>query len=126
MTEAPFIATRHETIWLAGLIEGEGALDVSKQHYPRVRLKMVDRDVLEKAAAIIGTKVRMSLPSGNAQPIFSVEVTGTRAAEVMEAILPYMSARRSQQIGRALKAAAAHSGAYHDRTVVPGPSLTPA
>lgn len=119
----PFIATRHEIIWLAGLIEGEGALDVSKGAYPRVRIKMVDRDVIERAARLMGASIRMSLPGGSAQPIFSVEVTGARASEVMVAVLPYMSARRSQQIGRALKAEAEHQGRYRDRTVVPGPKL---
>jgi hypothetical protein len=111
-----------EIVWLAGLLEGEGAFDVSKGAYPRVRLAMTDRDTVERAAALMGCKVRLSYHGKPASPTWHAEVTGTRASIIMTAILPYMGTRRSQQIAKALSVEAfrIQPGA---RSSLPGPNI---
>lgn len=116
----PLFIDPADLIWLAALLEGEGALDVSKGKYPRVRLAMVDRDVVTRAAQLMGCRVRLSLHGHPVQPTWHAEVTGTRASEIMQAILPYMGTRRSQQIAKAL-AVEAFRG--RNRTSIPGPQL---
>lgn len=113
--------TREDTIWLAGLLEGEGAFDVSKGVYPRVRVGMTDRDTIERAAELMGATPRLRLNPYPKSPTFHAEVTGVKAVEVMQAVLPQMSARRSQQIAKALSASAYR--AEPERSSIPGPKL---
>lgn len=95
-------ADREDIVWLAGLLEGEGCFDLQRNRYPRVRLAMVDRDVVGRAATLFGSSIRLTLKPKPASPIFHAEVQGPRAAEIMRAILPYMGARRSAKIAEIL------------------------
>jgi hypothetical protein len=110
-----------DIVWLAGLLEGEGAFDVSKDVYPRVRLAMTDRDTVQRAATLMDCNVRLSYHGKPASPTWHAEVTGTRASVVMQAILPHMGARRSQQIAKALSVEAFRT--QPDRSSLPGPNL---
>lgn len=94
--------TREETIWLAGLLEGEGSFDAHRGKYPRIRLAMTDRDVVGRAASLMDTKLRLSLHPAPAQPTWHAEVSGARAAEIMREILPFMGTRRSGKIAAVL------------------------
>lgn len=110
-----------DTLWLAGLLEGEGAFDISKNVYPRVRVGMTDRDTVARAAALMHRTPRLRLNPAPASPTWHAEVTGKDAAELMRQLLPYMGARRSRQIARALAAAA--YAAEPERRSIPGPRL---
>jgi hypothetical protein len=108
--------------WLAGLLEGEGSFDLHRGRYPRVRLGMTDRDVVGRAATLLGGKVRLSLKGAPAQAMWHVEVSGSKAEAAMKAILPHMGARRSAKIATILGHAAmpaAPKGAS-----MPGPRIT--
>lgn len=118
--------TREETIWLAGLLEGEGSFDAHRGKYPRVRLAMTDRDVVSRAAALMDTQVRLSLHPAPAQPTWHAEISGERAAAIMREILPFMGTRRSGKIATVL-------GTQHFRQAhvvalgtgsTPGPRIT--
>ncbi|WDS52057.1 LAGLIDADG endonuclease [Microbacterium phage Caron] len=122
MTESAFSGSRDDLIWLAGLLEGEGTFDAHRGRYPRVRLCMTDRDVVERAADLMGTSVRLSLRQAPSTPTWNAELSGDRAAVIMEAVLPLMGARRSQRIAEVLAASAYYKG--HDRKTLPGPSVT--
>ena len=87
--------------WLAGLVEGEGCIDLQRGRYPRLRVAMTDRDVVGRVASLLDSTLRLSYSREN-QPIWHAEKQGARAVEVLEAILPYMGARRSHQIATAL------------------------
>ncbi|OZV74754.1 hypothetical protein CA850_29695 [Micromonospora echinospora] len=89
-------------IWLAGLLEGEGAFDLQRARYPRVRLAMTDRDVVGRAATLFGCSVRLSLKPAPHKPMWHAEVQGPAAEAVMRAILPHMGARRSERIASVL------------------------
>lgn len=114
--------TRDDLIWLAGLLEGEGTFDAQRGKYPRVRVGMVDRDVVGRAATLMGTRVRLSLKKAPNRPMWHADIQGPKAADLMEALLPYMGARRSATIAAIL-------GDYRLRATpekkgMPGPSIT--
>ncbi|WNT44349.1 LAGLIDADG endonuclease [Microbacterium phage Mabodamaca] len=113
--------SREDLIWLAGLLEGEGAFDAHRERYPRIRLQMTDRDIVERAAHLMGTGVRLSLKRAPASATWNAELSGDRAAAIMAELLPYMGTRRSQRIANVLSASAYHKG--HARPSLPGPSL---
>ncbi|WP_229398141.1 hypothetical protein [Micromonospora okii] len=95
-------ARRDDVIWLAGLLEGEGAFDLQRGRYPRVRLAMTDRDVTGRAATLMGVSVRLSLKPAPNRAMWHAEAQGPKAEAVMRAILPHMGARRSAKIAEVL------------------------
>jgi hypothetical protein len=99
-------ASRDDVIWLAGLAEGEACFDLHRGRYPRVRVGMVDRDVVGRAATLMGVSVRMAFKQAPHKAMFHAEATGEKAEAVMRAILPHMGARRSAHIATVLGHAA--------------------
>lgn len=96
------MVTRDDLVWLAGLLEGEGTFDLHRDRYPRIRLGMTDRDVVGRAATLMGSRVRLSLRPAPMKATWHTEVSGARAAEIMEYLLPLMGARRSSKIATIL------------------------
>jgi hypothetical protein len=115
------IENRDDLLWLAGLLEGEGSFDLHREKYPRVRLAMTDRDVVGRAATLLGARVRLSLKAPPNAATWHAEISGTRAAEVMAEILPFMGARRSGKIATIL----GHAALRGERTSagMPGPRI---
>jgi hypothetical protein len=111
---------RDDLLWLAGLLEGEGAFDLSKGRYPRVRVAMTDRDTVGRAATLMGTSVRLSLKQAPSAPTWHSEVSGPRAESIMRELLPHMGTRRSQRIAEVL-AAAEYRRDDKGRKSIPGP-----
>lgn len=109
-------------MWLSGLLEGEGTFDLHGGRYPRVRLAMTDRDIVERAAALLGVRVRLSLRTPPSLPLWCAELSGERAAGVLEVLLPHMGSRRSGKIAAVL--AAYRMRAAADRSSIPGPRLS--
>lgn len=113
---------RDDLVWLAGLLEGEGCFDAHRGRYPRIRLAMVDRDVVGRAATLMGSSIRVVYRTDGRRPTFHTEISGERAAQIMETLLPYMGARRSARIAEILGRYARSKG--HLDPTVPGPPLT--
>lgn len=89
--------------WLAGLLEGEGCFIANKRSpgCPNVRLYMTDRDVVERAATLMGSEVRerkymVNIPSR--QMTYGCSLSGEAAYALMSALLPHMGARRAGKI----------------------------
>jgi hypothetical protein len=96
--------TPRQIEWLAGLLEGEGCF--SKVGY-RVReglgtvaifVNMTDRDVIEKAAALLGSKVVTFPRPPGYKPQWRTLLYGDRAAGWMMTLLPLMGKRRRARI----------------------------
>jgi len=104
------IHSNPEISWLIGLIEGEGHCGYHNRAQV-VTIKMVDEDVINRAAdimwAIVGG-VRPSIDTRdnswmlNRQDTFAVYVTGERARILMGVILPYMGRKKRADIWKAL------------------------
>lgn len=97
--------------WLAGLLEGEGsfmvywakARDGSRRPYPRVQMVMNDRDVVERAATLMGgNKVHRHPRKDGYDDGWIIKVTGAKALEVMGRVRPYMGRRRGAKIDELL------------------------
>jgi hypothetical protein len=115
-----------DILWLAGLLEGEGTFDAHRGKYPRIRLAMTDRDVVGRAASLMGTTLRLSLHPAPVKATWHSEVSGPRAAEIMREILPHMGARRSGKIAEVLGVVAfpALAAASKPGASTPGPRVT--
>lgn len=114
--------TRDDLVWLAGLLEGEGTFDLHRGRYPRIRLGMTDRDVVGRAATLLGSRVRVSLRAAPMTATWHTEVSGTRAAALMELLLPLMGARRSSRIATIL--GHYRLGGDWQHAAMPGPRIT--
>jgi hypothetical protein len=111
---------RDDLLWLAGLCEGEAAFDLHRGKYPRIRVGMTDRDIVGRAATLLGARVRCSYRPAPAQATWHAEISGAQAASVMTQLLPYMGSRRSGKIATVL----AHASLQPGQGSAPGPRLT--
>lgn len=123
MKHGPFVIGEMDLVWLAGLLEGEGTFDLHRGKYPRIRVGMTDRDVVGRAATLMGSRIRMTISKVH-KTTFHAEVSGERAADIMVALLPHMGARRSSKIGEILGKRAFRTEGVHNGVSFPGPSLT--
>ena len=105
--------TANEIHWLAGLLEGEGSFYIgggsrlrkSGHGTIRVFLGMTDRDVVTKAAALLGSrvieKIRKAGP-GHYKTPWITQVSGQSAAGWMMILWLLLGERRRQQIQKAI------------------------
>lgn len=95
--------TEVELHWLAGLLEGEGSFlhgPPSKPNCPAIVLHMTDLDVVERAAALMGTTsiVRPKARATHHKPSYLVKVTNRKAIELMKRLKPILGDRRRKRI----------------------------
>jgi len=85
--------------WLAGLLEGEGWFRGSgATRTPQIGVAMTDRDVIERAAALLGATVcDKKVPAPN-KPQWSAVITGEQAVRWMFTLHAYMGLRRRAKI----------------------------
>jgi len=111
---------REDLVWLAGVTEQGGAIDVHRGRFPRLRYSSTDRDTVGRIATLIGAKVRVSLKPAPYPASWHTELSGAKAAKVMRQLLPLLGARRSAEVAKAL-------GAYELGTArarkVPAPAI---
>lgn len=91
-----------DLMWLVGLAEGEASFDAQRGKYPRIRIAMADRDVVGRAATLMGCRVRLSLHPAPYKAMFHAEIQGERAADLMRQLLPHLGARRSAKVAEIL------------------------
>lgn len=92
-----------ETVWLAGLLEGDGSFLMSKNgkdcFIPRIKISMLDEDVIEKVASIFGSTVTKSLTPKGDKVMFTTSIAKASIVEPMlKSLYPFMGKRRKQQI----------------------------
>jgi hypothetical protein len=97
-----------ELSWLAGLLEGEGSFLMpppSKSNSPRIALQMTDRDVVERAAHLMGVNyIHEKDPKKEGWKVtYRICVQGSRAMELMWLLRPYMGERRASKITEILE-----------------------
>src|ERR1051326_8477070 len=97
--------------WLAGLLEGEGYFHVvtsttngKKYRYPKIAVGMTDRDVIERAAVLLGGNqvIPLSPSKPGYKPKFLAVVSGWAAAELMRQMRPWVGSRRGAASDRRL------------------------
>lgn len=104
--------TPRDIEWLAGLLEGEGCFGFyylkrnqngTGYYCPQIRLSMTDRDVVGRAAKLMGTRVylREGTPKGN-KPVWTTRAAGAKAAGWMMTLYMLLGERRRTKIQEVL------------------------
>jgi len=97
-----------DLMWLAGLLEGEGCFDNTSNGVPRIRLRMADPDVVDRAAMIVGLsidKVKETSPRGVGKLVtYDIAIHGTPAIQLMQLLYLQMGGRRRDKITEILRA----------------------
>lgn len=100
------IPTVEELYWAAGFFEGEGCFRRTQdggRGGQIVTAAQVNAEPLMRVQAIFGGSLRQRGPySGNRQPHWYWVATGARARGVMLTLYRFMSARRQEQIRKAM------------------------
>src|SRR5258706_869915 len=98
-----------EIVWLAGLLEGEGCFLFNRDvRYPKIKLKMVDEDIVHRAADLFGKLggkrpvVHAEMRDFSRQQIYRIELSGKYAKNIMLHIVKYMGFRRRKKIWQIL------------------------
>lgn len=103
--------TDAETAWLAGLLEGEGSFmrrvaangRGKRYAYPRIQISMMDYDIVARVATVFGVRPQRKPKRGNqTRDVWTATVTGSKAAEVMTDLRPWMGERRGAKIDELL------------------------
>jgi hypothetical protein len=107
-----------ESAWLAGLLEGEGCFIAYKEKNKtcrtrfEVKLKMCDKDVIEKAQEIVPTRTGRIIISKskkkNWSDAYAAKWNGKEAEILARRVLPYMGKRRSEKIKEILSMNLSH------------------
>jgi len=105
--------------WAAGFLEGEGYFQNPKTNGgPKVTACQVNPEPLERLQSIFGGKIhRITKPARTTQqPITVWTAHGTRGAEVIFTVFPFLSQRRRSQAASALKRWRSRAPSYKYRT----------
>jgi hypothetical protein len=83
-----------ETAWLAGLVEGEGCFSGGV-----ARVKMTDRDIVQRVAEQFGAKLRYQPPRRPGwSPTWETATTTTAGREIAHRLRPALGVRRQGQV----------------------------
>lgn len=102
----PTEVNERDLYWVAGLLEGEGSFmkgPPSSPGLPAIQMTMIDRDVVVRAAGILGCGVTTVRPRcAHWKESYTLRMKGSRAVEWMRALRPLVGERRRWQIDRAI------------------------
>ena len=101
-----------EFSWFIGLYEGEGCLysrKIKKKYKDRViegveialTIKMVDEDVIARAAKFLGNSYHTVKPNPGCKPLYRVRKNGGlngKLRKLLDDMYPHLSKRRQEQI----------------------------
>ena len=101
-----------EFSWFVGLYEGEGSLysrKTKKKYKGKViegveialTIKMVDEDVIARAAKFLGNSYHTVKPNPGCKPLYRVRKNGGlngKLRQLLEDMRPYLSKRRVEQL----------------------------
>lgn len=102
----PFNLSDVDAAWLAGLFEGEGCIHITKKRYVRLSIKMTDRDVLERVAALTtGRTLGAYDRPGYNKTLYDWGVSWRPdVEELLNTMLPWFGERRRAKALEALEA----------------------
>lgn len=90
--------------WLAGLLEGEGTFYKDPGKVPLIAVEMVDKDVIERAALLLGGNMRACTKREGKTQTWGVRVYGPPAVGWMYTLYMLLGERRKQQALKCIKA----------------------
>ena len=100
---------KHELIWLAGLLEGEGCFFSAGGNCPGIRVNMTDEDTVKYVANLLNVVAHEGhTPAG--KPAYHCSLFGKPAIDLMLKLYPYMKSRRRAKINEVVGLAAERPG----------------
>lgn len=88
--------------WLAGLVEGEGNISINGRSFT-IRVKMADRDVVSRAATLLGAKLYpVDAPRSGWKAMWLAQAKGATAVGWAMTLYPWLGVRRRQQVRDAI------------------------
>lgn len=98
--------SRATAAWVAGLIEGEGSIMLTKRGAPVIALTMTDEDVVRRLHDVVGIgSVRLRVTQEGNKNAWIWNVASWRGCvSLLTQILPWMGARRGRAISDVLAA----------------------
>ena len=107
------LASETEIAWAAGLFEGEGSIvfcNTQGYSFPRISIKMCDKDVLEKFSKIVGVEringpytTKQSKANPHWKPAYEWHTAKKKeVTRILSFFLPYLGARRAYKALNAL------------------------
>lgn len=106
--------------WIAGLFEGEACFDChtnpSGKKYPRIRIEMNDRDVIERVKSLIPKSGEVCSREGKKaqhSKTYTLRICSRESVEeTLNLIYPYMGERRKKRIEELLDILSSQNPAY--------------
>ncbi len=83
--------------WLAGLVEGEGNIAFNGRSCT-IRIKMGDRDIIERAAELLTGKVYPAKVAPGNKPMWLTQIKGANAVGWALTLYSWLGTRRRQQV----------------------------
>lgn len=89
---------RDDFMWLVGLLEGEASFGFYGS--PIITLRMIDKDIVERAAMLMGNlRLHKICPKlAGRKTVWSICICGNAAMELMRQLLPHLGIRRADQV----------------------------
>ena len=101
------ISEKFQLGWLAGILEGEGYFGTNgKSRTPLIRLGMTDKDVIDRAAVILGQHKATTQALSSGKTFYIIFCNGATSRYWMKRLRPYMGERRQARIDKVLSEAA--------------------
>lgn len=90
-----------ERAWLAGIYEGEGTFYYdSASKYPTLRIKMIDRDIIQRVADFFGNVVESYEDNRKEtyQKMYVAAIRGQPSIRIIGKIWEFLGKRRKKQV----------------------------
>jgi len=97
--------------WLGGLTDAEGTVGTfrpkgSSHCIPRMAIRMLDKEAIDRAAALMGvTSVRAGISKRSRKQFWQANAVGGRAIRILDIIRPYLTRPKFAQAERAINKA---------------------
>lgn len=105
MTKYVLNLSGYNAAWLAGYLDADGCISLSKKQKngcrtPEIRLNSCDKQLLERVQELIGGHISCTRPEVNRLPQWQIRLLGSnRIISILEHVFPFM--RRGVKIARA-------------------------
>jgi predicted transcriptional regulator len=97
--------------WLGGLTDAEGTVGTFRPKYsshyvPRMAIRMLDKEAVDRAAALMGvTSVWAGISKGSRKQFWQANAVGGRAIRILDIIGPYLTPPKTAQAESAINKA---------------------
>jgi hypothetical protein len=89
--------------WLAGIIEGEGCIHITKTSSILLKVSMTDKDIVERVATLLDTHVTTKVRGAHYKVVYSARIWSIPAVAVIADLYQFFGERRRKKALEALE-----------------------